>query len=526
MDGQSARPPRRTVPASRSGKRSEPVSQLARAGLVAVLMLVLTGCAAKKGGPHGDAARPGAVVECREVAGLRSEPWYGLEGSSWWLEGGSYFLVSRSFPLPETDGAEIEELESSADAAGSVRYESEEGALRAVVSAGVDDALRLLSSRGVTLDDPRVAAVRIGTTQDLLGGAEPGFPRVRLAGRVTESCVHAGAAGPTWRATVLLEYPAALARGDAVNARWRSRQLSGEAAVVLSSARAYFAAGRWFDGLTELRRAKELLTDAARPLAPETLEDEMDDLLDWAVGAPSIEPISSIDVVEIGERHETTITFRVWYVWKGRRIPAVRVPVVFQAKGFDAVLLNDAESDSEGLVRSRIVAAYGEPGAHTLEPSIDVDVVRAAVGAELAGRLRFGHDAEHEVVLAHAAHAVSVCLEVTGLEERDTTQFRAGFTRRLALNGFRYDECGAGTGVLIQGSARLTAKPIEGGWVAVAGVDASAFDQRLAEDVGSTEFDVAAESEEGQREAEVLALKEAGRVLASYYSRRMLASGP
>ena len=79
--------------------------------------------------------------------------------------------------------------------------------------------------------------------------------------------------------------------------------------------------------------------------------------------------------------------------------------------------------------------------------------------------------------------------------------------------------------LLIRGSARLTAKPIEGAWIAVAGIDASAFDQRLAVDVGSVTLDTAADSEEGQREAEVLALKEAGRILASYFSRRMLVSG-
>jgi hypothetical protein len=530
MLGQRARAPRRSVFRSRSGRCREFAGTHVRWWFVLALALVLAGCAAKKGGIPGDRGRPGPAEECQEVTGRRSESWYGLEGGSWWLEGGSYFLVSRSFSLADTDRAEGQETEGRErgrheSAEVDTQHESEERALRAVVSAGVDDALRLLSSRGVTLNEARAEAVRAGTTRDLLEGLEPGFPRVHIAGSVVERCPVAVAAKPTWRATVLLEYPAALARGDAVNARWRSRQLSDEAAIVLLSAESYFATGRWFDGLIELRRAKELIDEAARPLASGTVETELDDLLDWAVGAVSIEPVSSIDVVEIGERRETTVTFRAWYVWNGRRIPAVGVPVAFRTRGFDAVLSNDAESDQEGLVRSRIIAAYGEAGAHSIEPSIDVDVVGAAVGAELAGMLDSTSEVRHEVMLARAAHAVSVCLELTGLDERDATQFRAGFTRRLELDGYRYDECGADTGVLIRSSARLTSKPTGGAWLAVVGVDASAFDQRMAVDVGSAAFDTAEESEEGQREAEVLALKEAGRLLASYFSRRMLVSG-
>jgi 16S rRNA U1498 N3-methylase RsmE len=61
-------------------------------------------------------------------------------------------------------------------------------------------------------------------------------------------------------------------------------------------------------------------------------------------------------------------------------------------------------------------------------------------------------------------------------------------------------------------------------------LSASAFDQRTASELGATQItavetvDVES-SEGGKREAEVLALKEAGRLLAVYFGPRILASG-
>ena len=56
---------------------------------------------------------------------------------------------------------------------------------------------------------------------------------------------------------------------------------------------------------------------------------------------------------------------------------------------------------------------------------------------------------------------------------------------------------------------------------------ASAFDQRTVRELGATRITATEtiETEEGRREAEVLALKEAGRLLAVYFGPRILASG-
>jgi hypothetical protein len=61
-------------------------------------------------------------------------------------------------------------------------------------------------------------------------------------------------------------------------------------------------------------------------------------------------------------------------------------------------------------------------------------------------------------------------------------------------------------------------------------LSASVFDQRTASELGATRITASEtvyvdDSEEGRREAEVLALKEAGRLLAIYFGPRILASG-
>ncbi len=488
--------------------------------LVALLPLslaVLAGCAAER--PHVDQDPPGAerAWRCEVERGETAVPWYDHEDGEWWVDGGSYFVVERSSRHPGAG-------RSHSGRAGAGGHATEEAALGQAAGECVADALRLLGSRGASFDDAYAAELRASAVTTLAQGDELAFPRMRIAGRVTERCEHLDAASATWRATVLGEYATSELRGDVNNALWESRKLEREAAILLDSSRSYFGEGRWFDGLIELARAERLLETAARPFREEGLAQEIDDLRQWALHAVSIEPDSSIDVLEIGERREAAIGFRCFYEWEGSTVPAVRLPVQFQPLGFEAVMANDHESDERGTAFCRILVAYGEVGGRAITPSIDAAVVEAAIGKSRSLGLSLRNGPPQQVFLVEGAHAVSVCLELTGARDQDAVQLRTGFERRMQSDGYVVEECGASIDVLVRASVAISAAAADEAWIGTAVIDASAFDQRSAEWIGETMIPVLKEAQT-ERDSEVLALKEAGRLLAAYLSRRILASG-
>jgi hypothetical protein len=95
----------------------------------------------------------------------------------------------------------------------------------------------------------------------------------------------------------------------------------------------------------------------------------------------------------------------------------------------------------------------------------------------------------------------------------------------MANDGFLIGECGPDVDVVVAADIQLVTVVVPGSWTAEVTVEGRAFDQRFAREVGTTTLTVAQASNEGQRDAELLALKEAGRLLAVYFSRRILASG-
>jgi hypothetical protein len=108
-------------------------------------------------------------------------------------------------------------------------------------------------------------------------------------------------------------------------------------------------------------------------------------------------------------------------------------------------------------------------------------------------------------------------------------QVTAGFARRAERDGFRMGDCDPNVGVVITGEFSLRTAGGPESWTAEVVLTGSAFDQRAARGLGETTvratqvFD-AESGEDGRRGAEVLALKEAGRLLAVYFGPRILAS--
>jgi hypothetical protein len=492
---------------------------LALLTLIALAVVMLSGCASKREGRVAEPAAAAGSWECAVVDGDLDAPWYAREAGSWWNDSGSYFIVHRSSP---------ESLVLAADpgAAALLPETTEDAAVWEAVDAGASDVLRLLGLRDVEYTASEGARLRTRTSRALVGGRQPEFPRAQLAGLVTERCSVGHGAVETWRATILLEYPAAFLQGDANNARWEGQRLESEAGVLYDSARSFFGEGLWLEGLIELAAARRLLERAARPLEANGLVARIEEMMDWARHAVVVEPVSATAVVEIGAREAATAEFACHYEWDGRRIAATRVPIEFEARGFRAVLSCDVESDGNGAAKCRILSAYGEPGSYEIVPVLNARVVSAAVGHPLWGRAALDEGGVVQVFLVAGAHAVTVCLELDGADAQDGAQFRSGYNRRMEAGGFGVGECGPDTDVLVRAAVGVSSGQQGEEWHAVAAVDASAFDQRSARTLGEAKITVAESSPDAARDAEVLALKELGRLVAAYYSRRILAAGP
>jgi hypothetical protein len=444
-------------------------------------------------------------------------------------------------------------------------------AMADAAECAADAALELLSQRGVAYDEER----RRGIVDEVVGaavrGADIAFPRMTIVARGWEECMAVAedtAAGPDtiWRAAILVEYPIRYLRGDVNNVLWERSRAANEAEVLRASAEDHLSAGRWHDGLLDVARIAGVVLATGVPTTgvPTTIVDDtleftvtrelasidarLRELLRWsrfAAGAAetlSARAAAGVDVVEIGAAANAIVEFHCTYEWNGVTVPAVGVPVRFDMPGASAVLDAGPLADESGTATCRIVAAYGPPGAYELTVSLDVAAAHAAVsrppGAagvpldsadalppHLSGPLAHG-----TIHLVAGAHAISVCAQFGDPPDADAAQVMSGFTRRMERDGYRMGACDPGVAVVVTGAFSLSTHGGRDSWTAEVVLSASAFDQRTASELGATRITATEtvdgeNSEEERREAEVLALKEAGRLLAVYFGPRILASG-
>jgi hypothetical protein len=477
---------------------------------------------------------------CDAVEGTAAEPWYGAV-ETWREDAG---VMSSVHGTAWGDG-------------GPYGRPTEEEALREALTSAASAALDLLERRGLTYRSDRRAELETRTVERLLEGGEPSFPRVRIGGRVVERCRDEETGENSWRAKVLVQYPIGELKGDVVNAMWERERILGEVEVLRASASAYFAGGRWLDGRLDLERALDLLDGAgtslrdvpsapeptapwegSRPTQAERVWWEREQI-DGTRADLSVEPLGVIDVVEIGARAGAEAAFLVTCSWGGGATPAVGVPMRYEVEGDVAAILDgDVVTGENGIARCRILRAYGDPGEYRLVAGVDGDLVRragikrfgtVAVEADGPGGGATSHrgapEASQRLFLVRGGHGVTICAELTGDLERDASQARAGLVQRMAGDGFLVGPCGPEVDVVVSGAVRTTTVVVPGSWTAEVTIEGSAFDQRYAREVGETMITVAEESGEGQRDAELRALREAGRLLAVYLSERILTSG-
>lgn len=519
------------------------LAPLGRLCLTVVLVAALLGCAStvrRKQEPREGAAVVGGRWICEALEGTTSEPWYnGFE--TWQEDGGVMSSVHGT-------------LWGHGDEYGRA---TETDALTEALTSAASAALDLLERRGLSYRSDRRTEIEERTVKTLLEGDEPSFPRVHIGGRVVEHCRDEETGADSWRAQVLVQYPIGELRGDVVNATWERERILREVEVLRASAAAHFAEGRWLDGRLDLERGLDLLREtgtSARDIpyrpdptpawgSPDATQAERvwwhrQEIKDTRAFL-SIEPMGGVDVVEIGASGGAEPAFLVTCTWEGGTTPAVGVPMRYEVEGDVAVILDgDAVTDDGGIARCRILRAYGEPGRYRLVAAVDGDLVRRAgvreFGDVVISTSRPGGDrtfyeggpkTSQSLFLVRGGHGVTICAYFTGDRERDASQARAGLVQRMANEGYLTEECSHDVDVVVSGKVHLVTVVVPGAWTAEVTIEGSAFDQRFAREIGETVLTVAETSSDGQRDAELMALREAGRLLAVYLSGRILTSG-
>jgi hypothetical protein len=436
-----------------------------------------------------------------------------------------------------------------------------EKAMDDAVKSAADAALDLLDQRGVSYDRERRREIVDAAVNATRARSEIAFPRFAIADTWWQECVADsrdttsrgdGEVERSWKATILVDYPIGFLRGDVNNAQWDRKRAISEAEVLLASAEERLSSGRWMAALVERAEALTVIRGTGAefpPAAPyrdvgdgpdeATLDEKLRelsvtaDLIRDALASLTAEPLGGVVVIETGTQADASAEFQFAYGWLGRNVPAIGVPVRFDLPVTGAVLRPEPLTDDWGIARCTIAGAHSEPGEYRLSVEPDLPVIqevdpsfdRLSAGdpqTDSDGRTEATATAGMIVHLVEGAHAVSICVELDGAPPADIAQVAAGLARRLERDGFRIDDCGASVDIVLTGTLSLRSDEQGGSWQAHVSLTGSAFDQRTASELGETTVSTTESSAEGSREAEVIALKEAGRLLAVYFGSRIL----
>ena len=483
-----------------------------------VVALAIGGCATsvrRETTPAPDDRPPDVQPACEVLSGTTGSAWYEGDLGDEWTDRGSLFYVCRSESIGEPAGAP-----------GGGGFRSVDGARTAALETAYGRAFEHMGARGVSYDEPQLETMIRDKARLRAAGGDVAFPRVEVYDSVDEVCPSASDSLRTYRSSLLAEYPIASLRGDVNNARWHARRAAAEASVLAGSAEAFLEEGRWFDGLLELAGAAAVLEGAARLPDVMAAESRVRSMTATAVRSLSVEPLDGVAVLEVAERTRHEVRFRWTYDWGGRSLPAWGVPVSFEPIGFEAILESDAATGRDGVAACRVLLALGEPGECYIRQLPNGQVLSAALGDTWTPAPGADEDGGSlsRVFLTRGVHALTVCVEVDGLSAEDEAQFITGFERRAEKDGFALLSCGPDVDLVVRAAAsKAPALQGEDDHSAEVSLSAVVFDQRVASELGRPSIRVG-ESGADARGSEVLALKEAGRLLAAYVRGRALLS--
>ena len=252
------------------------------------------------------------------------------------------------------------------------------------------------------------------------------------------------------------------------------------------------------------------------------IQRTVDDVAERAARGLTLESdvVTTPLIIRAGETIE--IQFRLSFDWSGGRIPAVGAPVAFENPEWGVIVRAERVSGPTGTV-SVTVQVADKRGPVEVCAHID----RAALAATPADRFTcfITDDSSRAVVQVQIIpeRGVSVCLDLDSVDTGAAQQLAGAFSQALARYGCTLEECAPGTDIIVSGefSTGVATSSVEGEQL-LAVLNMEAFDQRTALTTARTTVSVEWPSREDRGEAEALALREVGRLLAVYLESRIV----
>jgi hypothetical protein len=469
--------------------------------VVTATAVAVTGCSVSRpNGQHVEQLPPELVCTIveGEAAGFWSEARDG-----WWQEGGSMLLVARSDGEPDSARA-----------------------LSAACGEAAESVFELLDQRGIRYGDTRRNEIEDELARSLASGGEATFPRARINRDIIEHCVREPGATEHWRSRVLVEYPIAYLRGDVRNVEWERDKLAREAATLVESAEGFLDDGLWLAGLSELSRAGLAHDGMGLPetdaLRGAVMLETLNSAAEGAARSLMVEPDTVTTPLVIRAGETTQIRFRLSFERGGQRMPAVGVPVAFESPEWGVIVRAERVSGVNGSVSVAVRAAEnarcGRMRAH-----IDRTALAATPARRFAGFIADDSSSTAVEIQVISERGVTVCLDLNDGEIAAARRLTDAFGPALARYGCTLEPCGPGTDIIVRGelSPDVVRPSVEGEQI-LAVLSVEAFDQRSALQIARTIVSVAWPSRDDREEAEALALREVGRLLAVYLESRIV----
>ena len=203
-------------------------------------------------------------------------------------------------------------------------------------------------------------------------------------------------------------------------------------------------------------------------------------------------------------------------------MPASGVPVATVGGTLVRTPGSTTETDESGEIVFEVVA-----GNQSGEDSFDV-VAMIAPSQDIF--IPGGRGGADDLVIATVTQDVvvlplsdaTVCVEIDAATEADEERTREGLIAGLTASGSRLVECGPDASLVVSVDVSVSTQETHGTWLARAECSVRVFDQRLADDVGEVSFEVVESLDSSARDAEVLTLREVGRLIAVYLEPRLV----
>ncbi len=480
--------------------------------LVTATAIAVTGCSVSRPNGHDVEVLPPEFI-CTVVEGQTARFWSEAR-DGWWQEGGDMLLVARSDGEPDSARA-----------------------VSAVCGEAAEFVLDLLGQRGISYGDTRRNEIEDGLARSFASGDETTFPRARINRGIIEHCVQEPGTTGHWRSRILIEYPIAYLRGDVRNVEWERDRLTREAATLLESAGGFLDDGLWLAGLSELSRACLAHDAMGLPMnntphaigLPETgsrrsslMLETLNGIAESAVRSLTVEPDTVTTPLVIRAGETVRVRFRLSFERRGGRMPAVGVPVAFESPEWGVIVRTERVSGLDGAVSVTVRAAES-----ARRGEIRVHIDQTALAATAAGRFAgfFMDDSSKGAVQVQVIpeRGVTVCLDLSGEETAVARRLTDAFDLAVARYGCTLEPCGPGTDIIVRGELSTDAVALSsGGKQDLTVLSAEAFDQRTALQIARTTVTVEWPSRDDIEEAEALALREVGRLLAVYLESRIM----